>query len=192
MIRGSSKQCVPVILNIIGSPPFRSLLWSIWCLPPPLLPVWVNISSVGGYGVIVQQYPSYVAPVMVNLSSFEGCNATLHPVVVNTISRQSSRVHLLCSSIQKQLPGPPCTIVYSKRLIFNENWVVPLLHCHWHIILCAMHNVHCHWNTPSHFAWAARTRTRNLLHTSVLWWFEEHGITERRLLFQRPCGCYHR
>ena len=107
MIRGSSKQWVPVIPNIKGGPPLSIPIMVNFLPPPHLLPVWVNISSVGGYGVIVQQYPSYVAPVMVNLSSCGGCNATLHPVVVNTISRQSSRVHLLCSSIQKQLPGPP-------------------------------------------------------------------------------------
>ena len=66
--------------------------------PPPVIPIMVNISSIGDCDVIIQRYSSNVAPVMVNLSSIGGCNVILQQRV--------SLSSLILSILQKSHPVP--------------------------------------------------------------------------------------
>ena len=47
---------IPILLNKMPPPLQQALLWSIQCIVSPLSPVMVNISSIGGCGVILQLY----------------------------------------------------------------------------------------------------------------------------------------
>ena len=74
---------IRILVNLLPPPHHWALLWSIYCLSPPLIPVMVNISSIGDCGVIIQLYSLYIAPVMVNSSSLGCSNVISLPVVVN-------------------------------------------------------------------------------------------------------------
>ena len=52
---------IPILVNLVPPPHHWALFWSMYYLPPPLIPVMVNLSSIGGCGVIIQHYSPHVA-----------------------------------------------------------------------------------------------------------------------------------
>ena len=76
-----------VNIKIPGGPPLSSsLFWSIYCLPPLVIPIMLNISSVDGRSSCLSSLfrsiyclPPLIVPIMVNIVSFDWQWHFTHP-----------------------------------------------------------------------------------------------------------------